>query len=160
MKFTFEKIPATIEEFKALVNDDLTDPYRTVALLPVALQMFTQDAEASIAALNILKGPEPMNNYNISFMHDRLDDKAYLPLSYFEGATPENDYQPTSLTIEVLDDPNPQNEKGYQRLFVRSGGADSIRPVKVRSKGDEWFIWEYSSIVSGIRIPASQNAWA
>ena len=24
----------------------------------------------------------------------------------------------------------------------------------------EWFLWEYSSILSGIRIPAAQDPWA
>ena len=36
------------------------------------------------------------------------------------------------------------------------------RPVKLRQKPStgEWFLWEYSSPLSGIRIPASQDPWA
>ena len=36
------------------------------------------------------------------------------------------------------------------------------RPMKLRQKAStgEWFLWEYSSILSGIRIPAAEDPWA
>ena len=41
-------------------------------------------------------------------------------------------------------------------------GADSPRPMKLRQKAStgEWFLWEYSSILSGIRIPAAEDPWS
>lgn len=97
-------------------------------------------------------------------LRDRLRGKAYLPLAYFEGATPENGYQPrVPYTLNVLSDPRPQDmEPGYMRVFLKTAGADSPRPMKLRQKAStgEWFLWEYSSILSGIRIPAAEDPWA
>ena len=98
------------------------------------------------------------------FLRDRLRGKVYLPLAYFEGATPENGYQPcVPYTLNVLADPRPQDiELGYMRVFLKTSGADSPRPMKLRQKAStgEWFLWEYSSILSGIRIPAAEDPWA
>ena len=95
---------------------------------------------------------------------DRLRGKSYLPLAYFEGATPENGYQPqVPYALNVLADPRPQDlEPGYLRVFLKTAGADSPRPMKLRQKAStgEWFLWEYSSILSGIRIPAAEDPWS
>ena len=32
------------------------------------------------------------------------------------------------------------------------------RPIKLRQKGDFWYLWEYSGILSGIRIPSEVDA--
>ena len=94
----------------------------------------------------------------------RLRGKEYLPLAYFEGAAPENSYTPAQpYVLNVLPDPRPQDmEPGYLRLFLQTAGADSPRPIKLRQKPStgEWFLWEYSSPLSGIRIPAAQDPWA
>ena len=66
-------------------------------------------------------------------------------------------------TLNVLADPRPQDiEPGYMRVFLKTSGADSPRPMKLRQKAStgEWFLWEYSSILSGIRIPAAEDPWA
>ena len=114
--------------------------------------------------MNILRGPRPMTPYDAQFLRDRLRGKSYLPLAYFEGATPQNGYKPNApYVLNVLDDPRPQDiEPGYLRVFLKTAGADSPRPMKLRQKGStgEWFLWEYSSILSGIRIPAAEDPWA
>ena len=48
------------------------------------------------------------------------------------------------------------------RVFLKTAGADSPRPMKLRQKAStgQWFLWDYSSILSGIRIPAAQDPWA
>ena len=102
--------------------------------------------------------------YDSQFLRDRLRGKEYLPLAYFDGATPQNGYRPTApYTLTVLPDQRPQDvEEGYLRVFLQTAGADAPRPVKLRQKPStgEWFLWEYSSPLSGIRIPASQDPWA
>ena len=84
--------------------------------------------------------------------------------AYFEGATPENGYRPQApYTLNILADPRPQDpEPGYLRLFLKTAGADSLRPIKLRQKTStgDWFLWEYSSILSGIRIPSAEDPWA
>ena len=115
--------------------------------------------------LNWLRGPRPLNGQEISFLNDRFrDGKSYIPFSYFVGASPENGYTPrTPYRLNVLADPRPQDiEPGYLRVFLKTAGADSPRPMKLRQKAStgEWFLWEYSSILSGIRIPAAEDPWA
>ena len=88
-------------------------------------------------------------------------DKPYLPLAYFEGATPQNNYTPAQpYVLNVLPDPRSQDiEAGYIRVFLKTAGADAQRPVKLRKKGGQWYLWEYSSILSGIRIPVKDDPW-
>ena len=127
----------------------------------LALALYLKDSNAGVAALNTLRGPRPLSNYDIQFLRDRLRGKSYLPLAYFDGATPENNYVPSNpLTLEVIADSRPQDiEEGYLRLFLKTTGADSPRPIKLRQKGNSWYLWEYSSILSGIRIPSEADAW-
>lgn len=139
-------------------------PEEICAWFLCALSLFDKDREAGTAAMNRLRGPRAMTPYDQQFLRDRLRGKPYLPLAYFEGAVPENGYQPhLPYVLDVLADSRPQNiEPGYLRVFLKTAGADSQRPMKLRQKGStgEWFLWEYSSILSGIRIPATEDPWA
>ena len=51
-------------------------------------------------------------------------------------------------------------EDGYETRYLRSGGADSLRPIKFRNKPStgEWFLWE-QLLLAGIREPASKDPW-
>ena len=162
MFVTFYSIPTTIAEFSSLPQTDLSKPENTCAMLLLALELYTKNKDAGIEAVNLLRGPRPLSNYEIQFLRDRLRDKVYLPLAYFDGATPQNNYTPsTPLTLQVLPDPAPQyTEDGYLRVFLKTAGADSPRPVTLRRKGENWYLWEYSSILSGIRIPVKDDPWA
>lgn len=161
MKITVSSVPTTSEEFSTLPQNDLSKPENTCAMFLLALALYLKDSDAGVAALNTLRGPRPLSNYDIQFLRDRLRGKSYLPLAYFDGATPANNYVPsTPLTLEVIADSRPQDiEEGYLRLFLKTTGADSPRPIKLRQKGDSWYLWEYSSILSGIRIPSEADAW-
>ena len=161
MKMTVSSVPTTSEEFSALPQNDLSKPEITFVMFLLALALYLKDSDAGVAALNTLRGPRPLSNYDIQFLRDRLCGKSYLPLAYFGGATPANNYVPsTPLSLEVIADSRPQDiEEGYLRLFLKTAGADSPRPIKLRQKGDFWYLWEYSSILSGIRIPSEADAW-
>lgn len=164
MRITIERIPATLEEFTALAGTLGRSPQGICALLLCAVRLFDTDREQGIRAMDFLRGPRPMTPYDTQFLRDRLRGKSCLPLAYFEGATPGNGYTPSvPYVLEVLEDPRPQDvEQGYLRFYLRTTGADAPRPVKLRQKGStgEWFLWEYSSILSGIRIPAQEDPWA
>ncbi len=162
MLVKFNSTPATFAEFSALPQTDLSRPENTCAMLLLALNLYVKDKDAGIEAVNLLRGPRPLSVYEIQFLRDRLRDKVYLPLAYFDGATPQNNYTPTTpLTLQVFEDPVPQyTEEGYLRLFLKTAGADSPRPVTLRRKGENWYLWEYSSILSGIRIPVKDDPWA
>lgn len=164
MQITIEHIPESLEQFKAMAAETLPKPEAVCAAFLCALALYTADKEAGTAAMDLLRGPRPMTPYDVQFLRDRLRGKEYLPLAYFEGATPENNYTPENpYRLIILPDPRPQDtEPGYLRMFLKTAGADAPRPVKLRQKPStgEWFLWEYSSILSGIRIPAAQDPWA
>ncbi len=164
MQITIDRIPTALSEFEALAAELRQTPQGVCALFLCAVRLFDQNRDEGIRAMDLLRGPRPMTPYDAQFLRDRLRGKAYLPLAYFEGATPQNGYTPAApCVLNVLDDPRPQDvEAGYRRFFLRTTGADSPRPIKLRQKAStgEWFLWEYSSILSGIRIPASEDPWA
>ena len=149
MQVILNNIPSDLESFRALPQLSLASPEDTCAAFLCALALFAKDKDAGTEAMNILRGPRPMTPYDTQFLRDR-------------GATPQNSYTPQApYVLNVLSDPRPQDvEEGYIRVFLKTAGADSPRPVKLRSKGGQWFLWEYSSPLSGIRIPAAQDPWA
>ncbi len=165
-EITFDKLPENLDELKALPQADLTDPYGTAALTVAALCEFAFNRDASIEMLNYLKGPRPMSQMEISFVKDRfMDGVDYIPRSYLQGSSPENDYTPTRpYTVKVMEFAHSRDnfKDGYLRLFIRSSGADSERFVDLRLKPstNQWFLWEFGGILSGIRIPKSKDAWA
>lgn len=162
MTITVTSVPETIAEFSALSQNDLSIPENTCLMFLLALKLWLKDKNAGAEAINRLRGPRPMNGFDVSFINDRLRGKEYLPLAYFDGATPDNRYTPSiPLTLEVLSDPRPQDvEEGYIRAFLKTAGADSPRPIKLRRKGDAWYLWEYSSVLTGIRVPKEEDPWA
>ena len=162
VKVIINKLPTNLEEFKSMSQMDLTKPENTCAMFLCALNLFVQDKSTGIEAINILKGPVDLNTYETNFIADRLRDKTYLPLIYFEGAKPDNNYQPTTpYTLIFYPDGRPQDiESGYMRLYLKTAGADAPRAIKLRQKGNEWFIWEYPGIVMDVRKPAQEDPWA
>ena len=111
--------------------------------------------------LNVLRGPRPLSELDKQFIRDRFMDKDYVPRSYFKGSVPENDYTPSEpLTIVIEDNPYSYQDEGYAKLFLKSGGADSLRPVQMRlAKDGKWYLWE-QFLLSDIRQPESSNPWA
>ena len=156
-----QQIPFSLAEWRALPQKDLTKPENTCAMFLCALQLYLSNTQEGTDAVNELRGPRPMNGCDEQFLRDRLRGKAYLPLAYFDGAAPENGYQPAKpYRLQVLPDPTGQNAgEGYLKVFLKTAGADLPRPVTLRKKGGEWCLWEYSSILSGIRMPQSEDPW-
>ncbi len=160
----FTKMPSSLAEFKTLDGADFKDPNKVAALTVLALCFYPANKDLSIEMLNFLKGPRPLSAYEIQFLADRFRGAEYLANSYFVGATPENNYEPSSpYTINVYKTSHSEDliGEGYLQLFLKSGGADSARGVKLRKKEStgEWFLWEYM-LLPGIRKPVAQDPWA
>lgn len=159
-RFVFESLPKNVEELRALPEFALTDPFMTAALTVAALCRYEADSDAAISMLNELKGPRPLSNYELQFLRDRLAGKGYKPYSFFDGATPANNYTPDRpFAITIRDDPYTYQNEGYARLQLRSYGADNLRPVILRQKGDQWLLWD-QMLLSDIRTPAKDDPWA
>lgn len=161
MEYRFDSLPENITQFQMLCTD-FSEPETTCALLIAALNLYVQNKEQGVQAMNLLRGPRPLSLHEEQFLRDCLRDKPYLPLAYLNGAMPENNYTPMRPFILRIDpDPRPQDvEPGYLRLYLTTAGADSPRAVKLRKKGESWYLWEHFGILPGIRIPMKEDPWA
>jgi hypothetical protein len=161
--YTFEALPQTVDELKALPEAAMTDVYAVAALSLLALTRFEADRNASIAMLNFLKGPDPMTPMAIQQISDRfMDGKFYKVNSFFEGATPANNYTPSQpYRIKVSSTPYSFDTENWAVLYLHSGGSDSPRPVKLRKKPStgQWFLVEIQYL-GDIRTPPTADKWA
>lgn len=160
--FTFAALPTNSAELQALPEAALDCPFKTTALVLAALCSYERSEQDTIEMLNFLKGPEEVSPYERSFIRERLSGKGYKAFSYFAGATPENGYTPTQpYTITVYENPYSFDNENWATMHVRSGGADSMRQVKLRRKPStgQWFLNEIQCL-SDIRVPVSADPWA
>lgn len=157
----FDSLPQNVTQLKVLAESSLLDPFDTAALTLVSLCRFGENRDDGVEMLNFLKGPQPLNGMQINFLRDRfMNGKKYIPYSYFDGSSPGNGYTPSKpYTVTFFDDPYSYSEENYVKLNVRSSGADSPRQVKLRCKGEQWFLFEQYLMV-GIRLPEEKDPWA
>ncbi len=160
-KIVFSSLPTSLEEFKALPQAAMSTPFETAALTVLAFCYYPQNKELSLQMVDFLKGPRPLSGVEKSFIADRFRDGDYVPRSYFEGSTPQNDYTPSEPhTIVVSESPYSYQNENYATLYITSGGADSPRSVQMRkAKDGKWYLWEQFILV-GIRQPDSVDPWA
>ena len=160
--FSFQTLPQSLNEMKNMSEASLDDPYKTAVLTVCALCAYSKNRENGKDMLNYLRAPRQLSGIDISFLNDRfMDGKTYIPFSFFDGATPENNYTPkTPYTITVRSNQYSDENANYKKLFVQSGGADSLRAIILRLGADgKWYLWE-QELLAGIREPKSQNPWA
>ena len=160
-KIVFSALPDTFEEFVALPEAKMSTPFDTAAMTVLAFCFYPENKDLSLRMLDFLKGPQPLSPMDKQFIRDRFMDKDYVPRSYFDGATPENNYLPSEpYTITVSSNPYSYQNEGYATLYIKSGGADSPRSVQLRkAKDGKWYLWE-QFILADIRKPESENPWA
>lgn len=160
--FTFATLPTTPDQLMALPEATLDTPYKTAALAIVALLQYESNPDICFAMLDALRGPAPMSPMEKNFISERLNGKTYKVKSFFAGATVENNYEPTTpYTITVSSNPYSFPEENWATMHVKSSGADSSRPIKLRKKPstNQWFINDIQCL-SDIRIPVAQDEWA
>ena len=159
--FTFSALPESLAQMQALPEATLDNPHKTAALTVCAICAYAADKNVGTEMLNWLRGPRPLSGMDISFLNDRFRDGTHVPFSYFEGATPENDYTPTApFKVTVESNPYSDANEGYMKLFIKSSGADNAREVVMRKTSDgKWLLWDQVLLVS-IREPKSKNPWA
>lgn len=160
--FEFAKAPASLAELQAMDEASLNSPYKTTALAILALLNFEKDINSMFEMLDFLNGPDDVSAYTKQFIKDRLTGKAYKVSSFFKGATPDNGYKYSEpMTITVSANPYSFDEDNYATMYVKSSGADSERPVKLRKKPStgQWFVTDIQCL-SDIRIPVAADPWA
>lgn len=157
--FTFKNFPKSKDELQNIPEISLDTPFKAAALTALVLLNYEHDVNKTIEMLNVLKGPKPLSNYDISFIKDRISDKPYVIKSYFEGTSPSNNYEYNSpLKITVYDNKYSYDNEGYAKLYIQSSGADSQRPIVLREKEGKWYLWE-NLLLADIRKPANLSGW-
>lgn len=158
----FTTIPENLAELQATPEAALASPYDAVALTLAALSSFERDPQAVWEMLDFLKGPEDVTEGEKQFITERLRNKGYKIRSFFRGATPENNYAPTTpWTVVVSANPRSFSQKRWATLYVQSGGADSPREIRLRQKPStgQWFVSEIMCL-GDIRLPKDEDKWA
>lgn len=165
--FVFNSIPMNLEELKARPEANQLDPFGVAALTVIALNIYPANPEESFKMMEYLNGPNGFSNMDKSFIKDRFAQNGdSTPRSYFNGTSPENSYEPSEpYTITVKTTPHSHDMgDGYITLYLKSSGADSIRPVSFRNQPStgKWFLQSDSwhGLLAGIRKPANENPWA
>lgn len=157
---TFSSLPQNVAELQAMPQAQLTNPFEVAALVVAVLCRYETSVNDCIDMLNFLKGPQPLSPFDKQFLRDRLVGKYYVPRSYLQGTSPQNNYQPSvPYVVQVNDNPYSYQTAGYVTLWMTSSGADSQRQVQLRQKGNQWFLWQ-NFLLPDIRKPAAEDPWA
>jgi len=152
-------------ETARIFGDDIpesTDPVWTFKHWLQGILMYLAGDEAGLQQMNALM-KEPDENLH-SFHGTLTAEKAYIWRSYVVGATPENQYSVPDITnfeVSTYFQPGeePTDTAKRIRMFVRSSGADSARPMILeRDDRLQWRMSEYSSLCVGVRKPVDPNA--
>lgn len=160
--FKFPRLPHTLFELQQLPESKLDTPFKSVALCMVTLINFGHSVTDTWEMLDWLNGPDDLNNERKQFLMEMLKGKMYKARSFFQGATPANNYEPTKPhTITVIANQHSFSEQNRATLYVKSGGADSPRPIRLRYKPstNQWFVNEIQCL-SDIRQPGEIDEWA
>lgn len=161
--FTFNALPESVDQLKALPEASLDTPFKTAALTLCALCAWAASPEVGKEMLNFLKGPAPLMPGEISFINERFrDNSALLPFSYFEGAKPENNYTPDKpFRVTITSNSYSKRDDTHFTVWLKSGGADNPREVALRLKPSEgkWYLIDQHLLV-GIRAAVADDPWA
>lgn len=160
--FTFERLPTSVAELEALPEAKLDSAFKTAALTMAVLCNYEKDPAATFEMLDFLKGPGDVSGFERQFITEHMGNAPYKARSYFAGATPENGYVPTEpYTITVIENPYSFDNENWATLYVKSGGGDNPRPIKLRCKPStkQWFLNEIQCL-GDIRVPVSEDPWA
>ena len=159
---TFSALPRRLSELQALPQAALREPWDTAALFLAAMDAYAEDRNAALEMVDFLRGPRPLSPMDKQFLQDRMRDGAYVPRSFFRGASPQNNYAPDApFTLVFEETPYTWANEGYCQLWIRSGGADSPRSVQLRKKPStgQWFLNEIQCL-GDIRLPKAEDPWS
>ncbi len=159
---TFESLPTTLDELKAMPGADLTDEYTVAALAVAVLCNYENDSAETFSMMDYLRGPVPLDVKDQRFIRNHLEGHGYIARSYLKGATPDNNYTPaTPYVVQITENSYSHSEKGYVKLFILTSGADSPRPITLRQKAStgQWFVYRMS-LLTDVRHPKEADPWS
>lgn len=161
-------LPATVEELVALRDRIATTPEGGVTILVLAFLAYVQDPALGARYLTVAldqtqlsdgpdgyKGKQP-GRMVLQNARDRMGKAPWIARSYVQGTSPADAYALPAAPWRLSGREQPGDSQGAKaKIFVRSTGADSPRPVHL-TKNDKgyWKATNWSSIEVGVRAPA------
>ncbi|PDP71830.1 DUF6935 domain-containing protein [Tannerella forsythia] len=169
---TFNRFPATVQEFKEVREKIGKEPHGAVALQIMAYEMFRRNQKIGMECINLNstntnsgEKSSAVRQLRLLFNNDN-SSRPYQMAAYLKGATFENGYSPTKpYTVEVIVDKG--RGYGYSndyqapivKLLVLTKGKERPDPValvktkdpKESSEGKYFIVSECSSIYVRVR---------
>lgn len=151
-------LPRNYQEFKARYQQEGRTPEGAVKLYFEAVFCYIDEAtraEGSKMLRYALHYDRPIEqSYNLATFVERLRDpeRHHIFRSFAAGTSPENDYRMSPDNFNLVVTKRTQ-EQGYLRVFLRSSGADSPRPVWVKEIDGLWYTINNSSTYLEVRPP-------
>ncbi len=160
-------------DFQSRFESSGTDPVEVIKLLVEAMLTLADDPDLGKQMMALVMSkrdldqtPGTLSGYSLrrtNQVPQRLQRDANIARSY-AGGTYQNDYRdcdPANPQIEIDTVYSAQRqgvdypEEGKAKFFVKSGGADTPRPVVLaRNRAGYWKVTEMSSLTLGVRPPA------
>lgn len=159
-------LPKTLDEFKAQVAAQASDPQKAVKLFFDGIFVFLSgDQQLGKDCIMEMSRDKQWSGSQHRMLLERMKTQPWIYRSYAAGATPANKYEmnPQDYKLVFKGEPNmkPYDDKEageYCKLFVVSGGADNPRPITLQRNRDGLYkVYEFSSINLGVRPPASEK---
>lgn len=175
-KISFDKVPESLEELKAIDRTGENGRFLTFALLICAFKTWRPDDENTCETMmkELLDSPavkDSYTNFTKQFVKDRMlqnEKYKYIADAYFDGADNTNGYVPAKpLTITVKEFPYlPQTSTIYgtklmvDKLVSEFKGADTSRNISVYQDPNDkkWYVFSdsYKGLLADIKAPVRQ----
>ena len=161
----FEKLLSGKEE---LMKINRNSPENVTAMTVHTICNYNKDDESIFYdMLQYLFGDfQPISNLMKQSIRDRMmqnNKYDFIGKSYLNGANSSNNYEPIDYSVEVSENAYSRQEEGFIKLFLKSGGADSLRPLMLRkAKDNNYYLWSdyIIGLLADIKEKEQDNLWA
>ncbi len=164
LKVSVKAIPVSADDFNELTAGVPNTPEGAAAKMILALTLYCADQSVGeIVLAGVVhagqlapgSGDSKLSKRSLDLIKNQIGGRPYHMHSYFAGTSPEQGYQLPQLPYSIEFTTNPHSgraEEGRIKLFIKSSGADSSRPITVQTDSSgTWKAAEWSSLLSGIR---------
>lgn len=171
---SISEMPKTTDEFLVLRDKIAKTPEGAAAVFLMASIKFAEDPALGrhwviIATdknwLSHSSSPKAYRGFDLAksadFVLNQVNGKQYIPFSYLKGTSAANGYQPGNEPYEFNFERTTDAGDGMVKVFVKSTGADTARPITLnKNDAGVWKGFEYSSIFVGVRPPVVKSKGA
>lgn len=136
----FNNLVYNYQDFLNLNQYQENSPLHLGALFILGLIAFIHNEEQGEKIINQLF-LKPLTSQDFAKIKDVLVKQPYLPNSYFDQAAITNGYTINDqLSITVYENEYSFPNDHQAKLYIKSSGAESMRPIKAIKQDDQWFL--------------------